>query len=300
MRILTLIAGLFLTLPVFAMNLQVVTRKNLRFSNPNLQITARASETFEIDSSAPEYEALVKESALKVIALLPEQYQTGNLTINIESSGTFIDPTGFEENIPLSVLLSVEMPEVNQIRICNHELKTDLISTRSLVSHEVGHVIISRLWDASGKIEHGDWAWKKSIYEGVADYIAATATNQTSGGTNWWDRDVLRYKSFEEANKQTLLATVEAVKAAYAKDGLLKFRSYQNLISSLEAELSELPTPPADSNAIGSWLAGQLWLLNQEYGKDKVLSAVFKIALTGDKKSDPQAFVEEVRNLLTR
>lgn len=303
MKLYTFFISLVFCQACFGFEVDVVTRKNLIFSAPDISATKRSFETFEVAETSPEFERVVKKTALDVIALLPEQYRIGKVTINFESEGIYINSVGENEIVPMSALLSVEMPEVQQIRICNYEYKTDINMTKMVVAHEMGHLITSIAWKASGKIppdEINEWRWTKAIYEGVADYFAATVNDTSdSFGTNaWYARNILKYRTLQEAQQRTWIATIDEIRNEFENKGLLKYQAYKKMFSMIEEDLNRAPTVPIDTNAVGSWVAGQLWLLNEKYGKDKVVSAVLNVALTGEKRSDPQSFVDDIRRLV--
>lgn len=287
----------------FALHVDVVTRDHLKFQASSIEASSRFKESFDVGQTDPEYQKLIVKSVQDVAAFLPSKYQQAAITINLESNAEFTDSKSTTEQIPMSVLLSTQLFGKNQIRICDHEIRNNPDAVKTLISHEMGHIIIEWAWRASGVVpadKLSNWLWTKSIYEGVADYLSATANDTTKiggGSKNWYGRDILKYPTRDEAQRQTLLSTAAQIKFGLKIEGLLKYKTYSSLINDIETELKEKPLMP-DSNAEGSWLAGRLWLLNSKYGKQRVIDAVLKIALEGQKHEDIQVFLKEVKSTL--
>jgi hypothetical protein len=288
---------------VFAFQVNITTRNNLKFQASSLEASQRTQEVFDIGQTDPNYKMLIKKSIESVVSLFPSQYLPPSITVNIESQAVYINSKGMNDMIPMSVFLSTQISGKNQIRLCDYEIKNNPEAIRTLLAHETGHIIIEWAWRFSGTFSSGqmsNWIWTKSIFEGVADYLSATVNNTTLiGGGNkfWYGRNILMFATYEDAKKRSLINTIQDVKFGLYNEGLLKYKTYRSLIQEFEIELHDTPFIP-DPNAEGSWLAGQLWMLNIKYGKRRVIDAILKIAFTGIKKSDVEEFFKEVESYL--
>ena len=302
MRYFVFSLALFISSWSLAFQVKIVTKQNLSFTAESADSIERTDEKFQVIANDPQIEKLIRLAVQDTVKLLPSQYLPPQLTVNIEDSATFTDLKGNSEKIPLSLIFSIQIPARIEIQFTEFEIKGNTRAIATIVSHETGHMLIE--WACRSKgITKADQPFLShlggSIYEGIADYVSATVnhTSMIGGAPSWFSRDILRFKTVDEARayKEN---SVETVEQGLMAEGLIpQYHTYTNMIESLKAELAEDPTYK-DPYLEGTWLAGQLWLLNQTQGVQKVFDAVLVVASSGEKIGDPQIFLSEVRSHL--
>lgn len=269
-----------------SLQINIIKKENLSFSTLNFLSSKRFDEMYTNGVVAPEMKATIEDSINDTIALLPTKYVPKEITVYLEDHATIKESEVIHENVPLSVLFSVQQPKLGSIRFNTFEIITDYKSIRSIMSHEMGHMLIEWACRKEGTfpadqnvLQHLD----HSIYEAIADYVAAVVTNDTIiGGKNtWFSRDILEYETVEQA-RNTSKSIVAETDAGLREFGLIpNFKLYNQLIPILEDAVQETGSNYPGSD--GVWLAGQFWKLSQTVGKQKVFDIILKIAITGEK-----------------
>lgn len=141
--------------------------------------------------------------------------------------------------------------------------------------------------------------WSGAIYEGVADYIAATVndTNLIGGKDQWFTRDILQFQTLDEA-MHSQITSIDIVENGLTAAGFIpQYRTYTEMIAEFKNEIIKIPDYQ-DSYVIGSWLAGQLWQLDKATSQAEVFEAILAVAITGKKIDNPQVFLKMVKTQL--
>ena len=282
---------------VLAMEITVVKRTNFTFQADSIGAIDRTKESYSSSPVDPHLENLIKTTIRNTVKLLPTKYLPKRLTVNVESRGVFTAPGKRGEALPLSLVLTTQLPAKDQIRFSNYEIKNDSYSVQTVLAHETGHMLIEWACRKEGVTPPNQTFlshWSKPIYEGVADYISATVNNTTIIGssTAWFHRDILQYNSLAAA-KNPALSIADVAEQGLTSVGLIpRFGSYRDWIDGVRKILTQLDMK--DPYAEGTWLAGQLWKLNDTYGAQTVFNAVLAIAITGEKFDDEQIFLDMV------
>jgi hypothetical protein len=301
MRILRIVVSIILVSQVcFGFEVKVIQKQNLTYRSVNLGSSLRGHESYTEKAAPPKLNQLIV-SVVKITArLLPSKFLPKTLIINIEEEALFSKNGSVFERIPLSLIFTAQVPLKNQIRFSNYEIKNCAQCIRTILAHETGHLLMEWVGRGSGVLKLDQTMhtiWSGSIYEGVADYISAIVNQTTDIGARgaWFGRNILQYKTLEEAQAQST-NTLQVVEAAFKMSGLIpRYRSYSDMISEMKSEW-----PAAgyrDPYIEGSWLAGELWRLSQVKGSRAVFGSIVHIASKGQRFSDPREFLKAVVKL---
>lgn len=286
-----------------AFDVKVVFKNNLSFTADSLESMNRQNETFSTENTDPQLESLILSTVEKTVQLLPTRYLPPSLTINVERNALFTKPGKVAEQIPLSMVFTVQIPTKNEVKYSDFEMQNHPEATRTIIAHETGHMLIEWACRSAGVTKPTDRTvqsshWVGSIYEGVADYISATVNNTTVIGTPgaWYSRDILKFDNLEEAHKGSA-STIKLVEQGWIQAGLIP--RYQTYVDTIAEFKNEAPDDTVgDSYVEAPWLAGQLWKLNKIYGSKLVFDSILTIAVSGKKFANPELFLHDVKSSL--
>lgn len=273
-------------------------RENLVFESSDLTGN-RTKETYEETSCGNEILRLSKSLYEKALGFLPRSYWPEKLNIALESKANItITGENINEEAPMSLITSRQVPNQSEIRMGMHEIEGDLDAYSSILAHELGHMIIEWPSRKQGVVKDSDEVipfWSKSIYEGVADFFAVILTGSRIIGSEniWFNRSIDDFKDYESAknsNKGTLSLAVEGLTS---QDLDKKYKSYSHWLSLIEKYVNELGEDPYTT---GTVLARDLFNLSERIGQDAVMRKIIDIALTGKKFDLPQIFYDEVKS----
>lgn len=304
-----MIRYLWLTILMFgaatasAFEARVVFKNNLAFTAPSVASLDRRDETYSTENTDPELESLILSTVQKTATLLPARYLPPRLTIHIERDALYTKPDHAAEQIPLSMVFTTQVPTRNEIRYSDFEMRDRPEATRTIVAHEVGHMLIEWACRAVGVTKPTDATvqsshWVGSVYEGVADYIGAVVSGTTIIGSPgaWYSRDILQFDTLAEA-RQGRVPTLRLVEEGWTQAGLIpRYSTYVDLIAEFKKEASD--DTVGDAYVEGPWLAGQLWRLGEAEGFKKVFDVILEIAVSGRQYTDPEVFLADVTSAL--
>lgn len=302
MRSLFLLLSLLGSVRAFPFEINVVEHKKLELSAKDLLQLNRAGTQF---TSVP-VEAKLKNKIISVIKntvqLLPPRYLPHDLEIALERTAVVTSPDEFNEEIPLSLFLTTQVPLKNQIRFSDYEIQNDDEAIRTILSHETGHMLIEWALHAEKILRTDQTAhviWSGAIYEGVADYVSATVNNSSHimGTSKWYSRDISRFKTITEAknfNENSLQIVEDGLKS---ENFIPRYKTYTKMIAALKIDLEGVANF-SDPYIVGTWLAGQLWNLNKTYGSKKVFATVLAVTISGKKFKDADIFFSEIESQL--
>jgi hypothetical protein len=287
-----------------AFETQVVFKNHLSFTANSLESIDRQNEKFSAEVTDSQLQSLIISTVQKTIQLLPARYLPPRLTVSVERDALFTKTGKNAEKIPLSMVLTFQIPTKNEIRYSDFELQGHPEAARTIIAHETGHMLIEWACRSVGVTKPTDSSvqsshWVGSIYEGVADYISATVNNTTVIGAPgaWYARDILKFKTLDEAHRGSV-STLKLVEQGFASEGLIpRYQTYVDLLAEFKKEASD--STVGDSYVEAPWLAGQLWELNRIYGSIRVFGAVLEIAVSGEKFTDPEIFLGDVKQILS-
>lgn len=300
MRFLVISIVILAACPAFAFTIKVIFRHELSFTAESLEARTRQNESFDEQNTDPQLESLILATVSQTVKLLPPRYLPPLLTFNVERSALFTKTRKAPELIPLSMVLTSQIPTKNEIRYSDYEMRTHPEAARTIIAHETGHMLIEWACRAEGVTKPTDSTvqsshWAGSIYEGVADYISATVNNTTIIGTPgaWYARDILKFDTLDAAHKGSI-STVTLVEQGWTESGLIpRYQTYVDLVRDFKKQASE--DTVGDSYVEAPWLAGQFWKLNAVYGSESVFASILKLAVSGKKFISPEPFLNDVK-----
>jgi hypothetical protein len=229
---------------------------------------------------------------------LPDDIHAEAIAVYLESSANIAYPDGTLENTPLSIITSLQDPPKNVIRLGISEIQDDVQAVRSILAHEMGHMLVewaSRQAGTTPKDQKFFSHWNKGVFEGVADFISAATTGSTIIGSRncWFNRDILKYKSVEEAqqDRQTLrMFTAHMNSSGWAT----QYRVYASFLNTLE-KLFQDPEV-IDPYAAGDWLAMKLWQASDDGKNSKeMILRILAIAQAGTKIESVEDFWTKIQ-----
>lgn len=276
--------------------IKIENRTNLQFESTDAFLT-RQNETYLSNEASPEIKSLVQQTVLDTIQLIDPTFYFSNIKIQLESEA-LIKSASYTETIPISVVFTQQLPPENAIRFGTLEVINDPQAFRSILAHEMGHMIMEWVARKNGTAKESDSVlpfWSKSIYEGVADFASACVTGKTLIGSKgaWYSRDILKYQDLDSArNPNPNIADI--ISNGFSSIGLIpKYRSYVELSETL----TDLVKSKAmkDSYAEGTWVAGQLWKLSSECHDKKIWKTLTEFSKRGTAIQDPADFIDQVK-----
>ena len=205
-------------------------------------------------------------------------------------------PDGSIEHAPLSLVTTQQNPTDHSIRVGTFEFRKDQDGMNSMFAHEMGHMIVEWASRQSGATSPDDfWMtnWSPDIYEGVADFVSATALRRTFVGSKdgWFHRDLLQYQhlSFDQIRGDRL--SLRMAQTGLKRVGLVpQFKVYQIWLDWMENLFSD--TTIDDPYAGGVWLAGRLLQLAQCKSSTSMIHKIVRLAATGEKFDNPERFLD--------
>lgn len=269
-------------------------RKNLFFESCDLG-SPRTNEFFDevaVSEAKSDQIRLVVDQSLQLLDL---RYWPVQLSIDLETSATMQFPDGFQEQIPISLIVSQQQPKDCSIRMGVWDIENDSIAFQSILAHEMGHMLPEFACRQTGVVPPSDpflTHWSKPIYEGVADWTAAVIMNSSLIGSNscWFSRDILKWETLAES-QDTVGDMAELLRSSITKLQLDNYRAYSEWIELVGKYLGDQPDPYAE----GQWIAKQLWLKSSGRRRSrKVFDAIINVALTGDEFKSAEGFLAEV------
>lgn len=296
MRILALILALSLySPPGQADPIKVTFKNNISFGADGLA-GPRLDEVFSSNSAPKDLTELTVKTIEEEIKLLPPEFHSVPITIFFEVQATLRFADGFTQDTPLSVLTSMQNPLENSIRLGIYEVRNDPVSVRSILAHEMGHMLVewaSRQTGVTPTEQLLFSAWSKGIYEGVADFISSAVTRSTLIGSNtsWFHRDILKYLGSTLQQTQTDRLSLKMAESGLPSINLVpQYRAYREWLDWLKGAFQD----PAviDPYAQGDWLAGELWK-RSDNGRcaNLVVTQIIRMGAGGTKFDDPNQFL---------
>lgn len=176
-------------------NIIIKRRENLCFTADDIS-SPRICESYDLSPVSQSLEEFSQKIVKKCLAFLPLKYHPSHLWIDLEYKGKIIFSSNGSEEIPISLVMSQQQPSTSRIRMGMHEIEYDLPAFESILAHEMGHMLPEWCFRKAGLVTDEDTVipyWSKSIYEGVADWIASVITEQTTIGSTqiWFSRDII-------------------------------------------------------------------------------------------------------------
>lgn len=221
----------------------------------------------------------------RVNLLIPNQDRLDNVKIKLIFEADIQTSSGLIVAVPMSMIDSYQEPKTLSIRLGMLELKNDEISFKMTVAHEYSHLIFENASRSAGTTLPTAEAiefWAKPIYEGTADVMAAMALNTHYTGSilSWGTRDLLEFKTLEDAQKAKDTTVVKA-RDAFQKMSLIpQFQIYVNWLEVIEKFIQS--AGGKDPYAEGSWFAGSLFKVADSHEKKlKLASELLSQAKSG-------------------
>jgi hypothetical protein len=276
---------------------QIYEKSSLYFEADSLT-DHRKSETFEKKGCSEELRSVAMNLYERTRDILPERLRPKGITIHLEYDARVqLDSGKIKEEIPLSLITSMQVPSKSEIRMGMLELTNDVAAFKSILAHELGHMIIE--WPAriNGLANDRDAVipfWTKSIYEGVADFYSVFITGSRIIGSRdlWFKRSIDDYRNFEHA-LESGSGTFDTVIKELSAMGLLKHESYKHWTNLVKGFVKNMGEDPYNA---GTVLARQLIDLSDEIGGEAVVDRIVELALTGKEFQDPKKFLKEIEN----
>lgn len=270
-------------------------RKNLIFKAENLG-DVRTDEIFQQEALSAEKNLDIRNTVDLCMQLLDEKYWPSQLHIDLETEAQMIFPDGFKENIPVSLITSQQQPSKSRIRMGMFELNGDAEAFKSILAHEMGHMLPEWACRKVGVTQSNDQFinhWSKPIYEGVADWVGAVISNSTIIGSKkiWFHRDILAWNSLSDA-QNTVGAMAKLVNESLNASELTKYRAYREWVELVDKYLGDQPDPYAE----GQWIAKQLWeLSDKQNNSKKIFNAIIEVAISGKKINKADSFLSDIK-----
>ncbi len=281
---------------VSEMEIRIVQHDSLRFRYEDNITNRRSSSSIARVHDHPEVVSVVAETA----CLVDKKYHPILLTIHLEFEAE-AETSELRETIPLSLVFSQQIPPENSIRLGMLEMKDDPIALRSILAHEMGHLIVEWVARTHGVAKASDYVipfWSKPIYEGVADFAAACVTRSTLIGSEkcWFHRDILTYTTLEDARDPSL-DMGEQLERGFRTLGLIpKYDSYARWVDFIRSSFKRQGI--RDPYSEGTWLAGQLWELSKNgLAGPKVWDAITRLTASGEAFHEPNFFLSRIAQL---
>lgn len=265
--------------------------------------SSRKNESFVKVPVSREQEDIIRKTVSDAMAFLPAKYWPSKLTISLENKAIVSWSDGLVELLPMSLATSEQNPPRSAIRFGTFELNGNLAALQSIIAHEVGHSMIEWACRQAGVTAPNQFTishWSKPIYEGVADFIAASVTHSTliAPGT-WVERDILEYPTLIES-KNPKRSTSEILALAYGKLGLVpQYRSYNRFLDFVNQFTAK--TGIKDPYSEGTWVAGSLWKLsNSGQNSRGIFRIILQLAVSGKEFQNSEDFVHAVTEIFLR
>ena len=260
-------------------------------------VRPRLSETFRSLPAPADIANAIEQTVHRVEALLPAFVHAEAMTIYLESSGSVVYPDGTIEMTPLSIITGMQSPKNNVIRLGIWEIQNDELALRSILAHEMGHMLVEWASRQAGTIPADQDLfrnWDASIYEGVAEFISAVTTGSTIIGcdTCWFHRDIFKYQTIDEARQDHL--TLEMLEAQMNSNGwAARYPVYGDFLKFLKDWFQD-PTH-VDQYAAGDWLAMKLWQASDSGKTPKdIIRRILEVAQTRVHIDSPEDFLATV------
>ena len=262
------------------MKINIESRIDLYFETSGSSMD-RISESYSVVEPENKAAKVIKEAVLAAAKLIDTSFWPDEFTIHLEKKATIKGPA-YIETVPTSLVLSRQIPQENAIRLGIYELENNEKAFASILSHEVGHMIMEWVSRKSGSTSPDDEVipfWSKPIYEGIADFATACVTGSTLVGSNriWFNRDILKYSSLEQSRNPEEKMSTSIEEAFFSLNLIPHFKFYTSWLNTIEKFLEKTGTK--DPYSEGTWVAGELWRVSHECKNRRIWANPIRILL---------------------
>jgi hypothetical protein len=273
-------------------SIKMIFREHLVFHATDL-LSERTRETFVSSFCDDKIAGTTEKVVTDSLNLLEKNYWPEEVGIDFEVRGRMFWPDGSNEFLPISLLLSQQRPKDSRVRLGMHEIMNCSEALASITAHEMGHMLVEWIARKANVVDPNKPfmdMWCKSIYEGVADWVAAVVTGSPIVGSKkiWFNRCIFEFKSLDEARSKSVGALPILLENSLREVSLLDFRAYREWLELVKKHLGCKPNPYAE----GQWVAGELWRISNEGANAKtVFEAISEQIVSGRKVNDPTEFI---------
>ena len=245
------------------MKVNIIQKENLSYSTSETSME-RINEVYNIGAPSSQISNLVNEIVCKTSSLVDHKYLPKEINIQIENEALVKGPN-YEEMIPSSLILSLQVPQKNTIVLGMLEMNGDSKALESVLAHEVGHMLVEWIARDTGHTSKEESAlqfWSKPIYEGVADFAAACITNSTVIGSHgiWFNRNILEYDTLNDSQNPSLSMDKMIENSFIELDLIPRYKFYANWLRTIKMYLTDAGIK--DPYSEGTWVAGSLWKMS--------------------------------------
>jgi hypothetical protein len=276
-----------------SMHVKIEMRDKVEFEATTPYLS-RGKEGFEFTTTPPWLQDLIQGTVEKTASLIDPLFFPEEVRIILERE-VLVHHKDFSEQVPASLVLSGQIPPQNAIRLGLFEIGDDIAAIRSILAHEMGHMIMEWVARKSGKASESDFVlpfWSKAIYEGVADFAAVCVTGDTLVGSRngWFQRDILQFSELSEVPPPS----VQKIREGFVAHSLIpQFRTYVNWLAAIEDYFQG--SGSREPYAEGTWIAGQLWRMSSSCNDRIIWQTITSIAAEGKDLRDSKEFLRLVR-----
>ncbi len=181
------------------------------------------------------------------------------------------------------------------IQIGLMEIENDELAFKSVLAHEMGHMLIewpSRKMGFTAEQDALVTHWCKSIYEGIADWIGynITASNYIGSPNIWFKRKLGEFQDLESVQNNIGNIVEEIFTGLTSAELIPKYAAYQEWADLIKLQYTDKIDPYAE----GSYLAWKLQLKSQTIGFSNLFKNIIHELLSSRGHQELQSFMTKL------